>query len=50
VSVGVSGEMNNGIKKEVLGKDTTRIWIKDDIKIHNFTHSLVSIISVTMIC
>uniref|UniRef100_A0A673CHW8 Protein strawberry notch homolog 1 n=1 Tax=Sphaeramia orbicularis TaxID=375764 RepID=A0A673CHW8_9TELE len=33
-------EMNNGIKKEVLGKDTSRIWINDDIKVQNFSHSL----------
>uniref|UniRef100_A0A673CIY5 Protein strawberry notch homolog 1 n=1 Tax=Sphaeramia orbicularis TaxID=375764 RepID=A0A673CIY5_9TELE len=32
--------MNNGIKKEVLGKDTSRIWINDDIKVQNFSHSL----------
>ncbi|KAM9735788.1 protein strawberry notch homolog 1 isoform 2-T3 [Menidia menidia] len=34
------GEINNGIKKEVMGKDTTRIWIKDDLKMQNFSHSL----------
>uniref|UniRef100_A0A1A8GCW5 Protein strawberry notch homolog 1 n=1 Tax=Nothobranchius korthausae TaxID=1143690 RepID=A0A1A8GCW5_9TELE len=35
-----SGEMNNGIKKEMLGKDGTRIWIKDDMKIQNFSNAL----------
>uniref|UniRef100_A0A8D0A8F2 Protein strawberry notch homolog 1 n=1 Tax=Sander lucioperca TaxID=283035 RepID=A0A8D0A8F2_SANLU len=40
VSVGVSGEMNNGIKKEVLGKDAPRIWNNDDIKMQTFSHSL----------
>uniref|UniRef100_A0A8C4GYU0 Protein strawberry notch homolog 1 n=1 Tax=Dicentrarchus labrax TaxID=13489 RepID=A0A8C4GYU0_DICLA len=35
-----TGEMNNGIKKEVLGKDPARIWINDAIKMHNFSHSL----------
>lgn len=34
--------MNNGIKKEVLGKDAARIWINEDLKLHNFSHSLVS--------
>uniref|UniRef100_A0AAQ5YP78 Protein strawberry notch homolog 1 n=1 Tax=Amphiprion ocellaris TaxID=80972 RepID=A0AAQ5YP78_AMPOC len=40
VSVGVSGEINNGIKKEMLSKDAARIWINDDIKLQNFSHSL----------
>ncbi|MEQ2307385.1 Protein strawberry notch 1 [Ameca splendens] len=34
------GEINNGIKKEGLGKDGARIWIKDDIKMQNFTNTL----------
>ncbi|XP_062290480.1 protein strawberry notch homolog 1 isoform X1 [Scomber scombrus] len=34
------GEMINGIKKEMLGKDAARIWINDDLKMHNFTHPL----------
>ncbi|KAM7392423.1 hypothetical protein PAMA_007509 [Pampus argenteus] len=33
-------EVNNGVKKEVLGKDATRIWINEDGRIHNFSHSL----------
>uniref|UniRef100_A0A8C3A5P5 Protein strawberry notch homolog 1 n=1 Tax=Cyclopterus lumpus TaxID=8103 RepID=A0A8C3A5P5_CYCLU len=37
-----TGEMNNGIKKEVFGKDAARIWINDDIKMQTFPHSLVS--------
>uniref|UniRef100_A0A3Q1GP66 Protein strawberry notch homolog 1-like n=1 Tax=Acanthochromis polyacanthus TaxID=80966 RepID=A0A3Q1GP66_9TELE len=37
------GEINNGIKKEMLSKDAARIWINDDIKLQNFSHSLVSI-------
>uniref|UniRef100_A0A096LTX0 Protein strawberry notch homolog 1 n=1 Tax=Poecilia formosa TaxID=48698 RepID=A0A096LTX0_POEFO len=37
-----AGEINNGIKKEVLGKDAARIWIKDDIKMQNFSNTLVS--------
>ncbi|XP_029300420.1 LOW QUALITY PROTEIN: protein strawberry notch homolog 1 [Cottoperca gobio] len=35
-----TGEMNNGIKKEVLGKDAARIWINDDVKMQAFSHSL----------
>ncbi|XP_042365676.1 protein strawberry notch homolog 1-like [Plectropomus leopardus] len=35
-----TGEMNNGIKKEVLGKDAARNWINDDIKVQTFSHSL----------
>ncbi|TKS85005.1 Protein strawberry notch -like protein 1 [Collichthys lucidus] len=34
-----TGEMNNGIKREVLGKDPPRIWI-NDFKMQNFSHSL----------
>ncbi|XP_061589837.1 protein strawberry notch homolog 1 isoform X2 [Cololabis saira] len=34
------GEINNGIKKDALGKDVSRIWIKDDLKIQNFSHSM----------
>lgn len=34
------GEINNGIKKEVFGKDGARIWIKDDIKMQNFSNTL----------
>lgn len=37
------GEINNGIKKEALGKDAARIWINDDVKLQNFSHSLVSV-------
>lgn len=40
----VSGDINNGIKKEVLGKDAARIWINDDSKLQNFSHALVSIV------
>ncbi|KAG7499032.1 hypothetical protein JOB18_027604 [Solea senegalensis] len=32
-------DINNGIKKEVMGKDATRIWINDDIKMPNFSLS-----------
>ncbi|XP_074474635.1 protein strawberry notch homolog 1 isoform X2 [Sebastes fasciatus] len=35
-----TGEMNNGIKKEVSAKDAARIWIHDDIKVQAFSHSL----------
>ncbi|XP_054469169.1 protein strawberry notch homolog 1 isoform X2 [Anoplopoma fimbria] len=35
-----TGEMNNGIKKEVLGKDAARIWINEDMKMQTFPHSL----------
>ncbi|XP_049415796.1 protein strawberry notch homolog 1 isoform X2 [Epinephelus fuscoguttatus] len=35
-----TGEINNGIKKEVLGKDAARNWINDDIKVQTFSHSL----------
>lgn len=35
-----TGEMNNGVKKEVFGKDAARIWINDNIKMHNFTHPM----------
>lgn len=34
------GDLNNGIKREVLGKDSARIWIHDDIKLQTFPHSL----------
>ncbi|XP_069557110.1 protein strawberry notch homolog 1 isoform X2 [Brachyistius frenatus] len=34
------GEMNNGIKKEVLGKDAAKIWISEDLKLQNFSPSL----------
>uniref|UniRef100_UPI0037E8FF7D protein strawberry notch homolog 1 isoform X2 n=1 Tax=Semicossyphus pulcher TaxID=241346 RepID=UPI0037E8FF7D len=35
-----TAEMNNGFKKEVLGKDAARIWINDNLRVQNFTHSL----------
>ncbi|XP_032395029.1 protein strawberry notch homolog 1 isoform X3 [Etheostoma spectabile] len=35
-----TGEMNNGIKKEVLAKDAARIWYNDDVKMQTFSHSL----------
>ncbi|XP_034751949.1 protein strawberry notch homolog 1 isoform X3 [Etheostoma cragini] len=35
-----TGEMNNGIKKEVLAKDAPRIWYNDDVKMQTFSHSL----------
>uniref|UniRef100_A0A672I2U4 Protein strawberry notch homolog 1 n=1 Tax=Salarias fasciatus TaxID=181472 RepID=A0A672I2U4_SALFA len=34
------GEANNGIKKEASSKDAPRIWINDDVKLQNFSHSL----------
>uniref|UniRef100_A0A7N8YF26 Protein strawberry notch homolog 1 n=1 Tax=Mastacembelus armatus TaxID=205130 RepID=A0A7N8YF26_9TELE len=37
-------EINNGIKKEVLGREASRIWINDDINMHNLAHSLVSVV------
>lgn len=40
----VSGDINNGIKKEFMGKDAARIWISDDIKVQNFSQSHVSCI------
>lgn len=43
VGAGVSGE-NNGIKKESLTKDATRLWINDGIKMQTFSHSLVNIL------
>lgn len=36
------GDMNNGIKKETLTKDATRLWINDGIKMQTFSHSLVN--------
>lgn len=42
VCVGVSGEINNGIKKESVGKDAARMWINDGIKMQNISHSLVT--------
>lgn len=36
-------ELNNGIKKEVMSKDTPRIWINDDSRVTSFSHSLVNI-------
>ncbi|XP_027881093.1 protein strawberry notch homolog 1 isoform X3 [Xiphophorus couchianus] len=35
-----AADINNGIKKEVFGKDAARIWIKDDIKMQNFSNTL----------
>ncbi|XP_047426383.1 protein strawberry notch homolog 1 isoform X3 [Mugil cephalus] len=35
-----TGEMNNGIKKEVLGKDAARIWINDDVKVQSFSQTM----------
>ncbi|XP_076019895.1 protein strawberry notch homolog 1 [Genypterus blacodes] len=35
-----TSDMNNGIKKEVFGKDVTRIWINDDKKLQNFSQPL----------
>nr|XP_046230400.1 protein strawberry notch homolog 1 isoform X2 [Scatophagus argus] len=35
-----TGELNNGIKKEAMGKDAARIWINDGSKMQNFSHSL----------
>ncbi|XP_008323825.1 protein strawberry notch homolog 1 [Cynoglossus semilaevis] len=32
-------EVNNGIKKEVMGKEATRIWLNDEMKMQNFSHS-----------
>uniref|UniRef100_A0A8D3BPU8 Protein strawberry notch homolog 1 n=1 Tax=Scophthalmus maximus TaxID=52904 RepID=A0A8D3BPU8_SCOMX len=32
-------DINNGIKKEFMGKDAARIWISDDIKVQNFSQS-----------
>ncbi|XP_068430874.1 protein strawberry notch homolog 1 isoform X2 [Clinocottus analis] len=39
-SATATGEMNNGIKKEVFSKDPARVWINDDIKMQTFPHSL----------
>ncbi|KAK2818636.1 hypothetical protein Q5P01_024197 [Channa striata] len=33
-------DINNGIKKEALGKDPARIWSNDEIKMQNFSHAL----------
>ncbi|XP_013884121.1 protein strawberry notch homolog 1 [Austrofundulus limnaeus] len=35
-----SGDKNNGIKKDMLVKDGSRLWVKDDIKMQNFSNSL----------
>ncbi|XP_034564841.1 protein strawberry notch homolog 1 isoform X2 [Notolabrus celidotus] len=35
-----TAEINNGIKKEVLGKDAARIWINENTKMQNFSHFL----------
>ncbi|XP_041666494.1 protein strawberry notch homolog 1 isoform X3 [Cheilinus undulatus] len=40
VATAAATETNNGFKREVLGKDAARIWINDNIKMQNFTHSL----------
>uniref|UniRef100_H3D7L0 Protein strawberry notch homolog 1 n=1 Tax=Tetraodon nigroviridis TaxID=99883 RepID=H3D7L0_TETNG len=34
------GEINNGIKKEPLPKDATRLWINDGVKMQTFSQSL----------
>lgn len=49
VCVGVSGEINNGIKKETVGKDAARMWINDGMKMQNISHSLVNIMLTKMI-
>lgn len=49
VCVGVSGEINNGIKKESVGKDAARMWINDGIKMQNISHSLVNTMLTKMI-
>lgn len=38
----VPGETNNGIKKEGVAKDSTKIWGNEGIKAPNFSHSLVN--------
>lgn len=36
------GETNNGVKKEGVAKDSTKIWGNEGIKAPNFSHSLVN--------
>lgn len=38
----VPGGTNNGIKKEGVAKDSTKIWGNEGIKAPNFSHSLVN--------
>lgn len=38
-----SGDMNNGVKKEAAGKDAARMWLNEDLRVHSFSHSLVSL-------
>lgn len=40
--VSAPGETNNGIKKEGVAKDATKIWGNEGIKAPNFAHSLVN--------
>ncbi|KAF3849243.1 hypothetical protein F7725_015740, partial [Dissostichus mawsoni] len=35
-----TAEMINGIKKEVFGKDSPRIWMNEDVKMQPFSHSM----------
>lgn len=37
-----SGEINNGIKKESVAKDTPRLWVNEGMKMQTFSHSLVN--------
>lgn len=46
--VGVAGDMNNGIKKDALGKDGARVWVKDDVKLQNLSNSLVRVITFSL--
>lgn len=36
-------ELNNGLKKEVSGKDVARIWVNDDMKMRSFSPVNVSL-------
>lgn len=38
-----SVELNNGLKKEVSGKDVARIWVNDDMKMRSFSPVNVSL-------
>ncbi|XP_064164469.1 protein strawberry notch homolog 1 isoform X1 [Anguilla rostrata] len=43
--VNKSAELNNGVKKDVTGKDVARFWVNDDLKMRSFspTHKIPGI-------
>lgn len=38
-----AADLNNGVKKESLSKEVTRIWVNEDIKVRSFSPTPVII-------